>query len=234
MTQPKSFLRQFLSPWGWAALAALVGALLSLALAQWGAETARRLAEEGVDTTAEILTTRITSHRDSDGDTRHDYEVTFRFAVDGALREDYEMVSQSYYFSVARGDVVPLRYWRQDPSVSELEPGTAATNALIGQIATGITGVATLILGWLGWSRAAAAAWMHRHGVERRVTVTGHVDTSVKVNNVPRWRATWIEADGRPGRTRMARKEALPEVGSQITILVDPNARRPSMWQGDL
>lgn len=116
----------------------------------------------------------------------------------------------------------------------EIEPGNAAFLALVGQIGAGVAGVIMLILARLGYRRAAAAVWMARHGVERQVTVTVHVDTNVQINNRSQFRATWTEANGRGGQTRLRRHEDLPAIGSQITILIDPEGRRDSLWKDDL
>lgn len=67
MPQRKSFLRQFLSPWGWWVLIAVLATLACLVIARSGARSAERLAKEGVDATAEVTDVRRTSSRDSDG-----------------------------------------------------------------------------------------------------------------------------------------------------------------------
>ena len=234
MPNRKSFLRQFLSPWGWWFLVAVTVTLICLAIAQSGARSAERLAKEGVDASAEVTDVRRTSSRDSDGDIDYDYEVAYRFMVDGRPYERRVDVAYDFYLKIGHGDIVPVRYWSKDPSLSEIEPGSAAFQALFGQIATGVSGLVALILGRLGWRRARAAAWMNRHGVARQATVKGLVDTKVSVNKTPRFRATWQESDGREGSTWMARLDRLPTVGSQITILSDPEGRRDSIWEGDL
>lgn len=234
MSPRKSFLRQFLNPWGWWVLAAVLVTLVCLAIAQSGARSAERLAKEGVDATAEVTDVRRTSSRDSDGNIDYDYEVTYRFVVNGQTFEKQVDVAYDFYLRIGQGDILPVRYWSKDPSLSEIEPGSAAFQALFGQIATGVSGLVALILGRLGWRRARAAAWMNRHGVPRQVTVRGLVDTKVSVNKSPRFRATWQESGGREGATWMARLDRLPTVGSQITILADPEGRRASIWEGDL
>jgi hypothetical protein len=234
MPQRKSFLRQFLSPWGWPTLIAVVVTMICLAIAQSGARSAERLATEGVDATAKVTDLRRTSSRDSDGRTDYDYEVAYRFEVEGRPYERRVDVSYDFYVKIGNGDILPVRYWSKDPSLSEIEPGSAASQALFGQIATGVSGLVALILGRLGWRRARSAAWMNRHGVARQVTVKGLVDTKVSVNKTPRFRVTWQESDGREVATWMARLDRLPTVGTQITVLADPEGRRDSIWEGDL
>ncbi|MBL9046534.1 MAG: DUF3592 domain-containing protein [Tabrizicola sp.] len=234
MPPRKSFLRQFLSPWGGFALLAAIFALICLAIWQSGARTADRLAREGAETIAEVTDIRRTSSRDSDGDIDYDYEVAYRFTVNDRVYEDRADVAYDFYAKTGHGDSLPVRYWIKDPSLSEIEPGSSSAQALFGQIATGIFGLATLVMARLGWRKARQAAWMVRHGVPRQATVSRHVNTRVEVNDQPRWRAVWHDSTGREGSTRMARLDRLPEVGSQITILIDPEGRRDSIWEGDL
>jgi len=52
MLQRKFFLRQFLSPWGWWVLVAVLVTLACPVIARSGARSAERLAKEGVDATA--------------------------------------------------------------------------------------------------------------------------------------------------------------------------------------
>lgn len=234
MPPRKSFLRQFLSPWGWFAFLAAFVTMICLAIGQSGARKAERLANEGAEATAEVTDVRRTSSRDSDGDIDYDYEVAYRFIVNDRSYEDRVDVSYDFYARTGHGDRLPVRYWVKDPTLSEIEPGSSASQARFGQIATGVFGLAALFLARLGWRQARQSAWMVRHGVPRQVTVTRLVDTAVKVNNTPRWRAVWQEGNGREGSTRMARYDRLPEVGSQITILTDPEGRRASIWDGNL
>jgi len=234
MIKHRSFLSQFLMPWGWAALGAALMMAIFVTITSFGVATAKRLTDEGADATAFVTDKRRIQNRDSDGDIDYDYEVSFSFTVDGKTYDDSRNVSHGFYLKVTTGDRVPVRYWTKDMSVLEIEPGSAEFQALLGKIASAVSAGAVLILARLGWRRAAAGAWMVRYGVERQVGVTGHVDTKVKVNNVRRYRATWKEADGREGTTRMRRQEDLPTVGGKITILVDPRGQRDSVWKDDL
>jgi hypothetical protein len=230
MQRQKSFTRHFFGIWGWLALGSLAVLAVFVTLAVIGARNLDRLANAGADTTAIVTDKRRST--DSDGGT--DYLVRYRFKVAGETIEDRQDVSFLFYQTLAEGDEVPVRYWTADPTLSEIEPGDASAMAWIGKIGAAVTALSALIFGRLAWKRAAHATWMGRHGVRRQVTVTGHQTTNVEINDVRQWQATWVEADGREGATRMANREKLPAEASQITILIDPEHRRDSIWEGDL
>jgi hypothetical protein len=230
MQRQKSFTRHFFGLWGWLALGSLAIGAIFLALALIGSRNVDRLANEGADTIALVTDKRRST--DSDGGT--DYTLRYRFTVAGETVEDRQDVSFLFYQSVDEGDEIPVRYWTGDPTLSEVEGGDAHAMAWIGKIGLAVTALSTLIFARLAWRRAAHATWMARHGVRRQVTVLALEETSVEINDVRQWKATWHEADGRNGATRMARHEALPPVGTKITILVDPEQRRDSIWEGDL
>jgi len=230
MQRQKSFTRHFFGLWGWLALGAAGVTAVFMALAYFGSRTADRLATEGAETSATVTDKRRTS--DSDGGT--DYTIRYSFDLGAEVIEDRQDVSLGFYNRVQEGDQIPVRYWTGDPSVSEVEAGEAATTGLIGKIGTALSGIFALIFGRLAWRRASHATWLARHGFRRQVTIADHQETNVTINDTRQWKATWREADGREGATRMARRDNLPEIGSQISILIDPENRRASMWEGDL
>jgi hypothetical protein len=230
MQRQKSFTRHFFGIWGWLALGSLAVGAVFVILAVIGARNVDRLTNAGADTTAIVTDKRRST--DSDGGT--DYLVRYRFDVAGETIEDRQDVSFLFYQTVSEGDEVPVRYWTDDPTLSEIESGDASAMAWIGKIGTAITALSALIFGRIAWKRAAHATWMARHGVRRQVTVAEHEMTNVEINDIRQWKATWVEADGRQGATRMANADKLPAKGSQITILIDPEHRRDSMWEGDL
>ncbi len=234
MVQQKSFIRYFFGLWGWFALAGAVGTLIFYLVGQSANKTAQQLKNEGAETTAEITQVYQSSDRNTDGDIDYDYNVFYRFTVDGKTFDAKEQVSYQFYKKTETGSRIPVRYWVKDPSVSEIEVGASATGAWISLIGTAIFGVGTLIFARLGWKRARTAVWMFRHGVEREATITGLVETSVEINDVKQWRANWREAGGRTGSTYMRNIEDLPGIGTRVTVLSDPEGRRDSIWTGDL
>lgn len=204
--------------------------MIFAALAVIGGRTADHLSQAGVDATATVTDKRTSS----DGEGGTTYSIRYSFAVNGETFEDRQVVSRLFYRGVEDGDRIPVRYWRDDPSTSEVEKGEAAAVGLIGQIGTAVATLIALVFGRIAWKRASHATWMARHGFPRQVSIADHQALSVSVNDVMQWKATWVEADGRTGETRMAPREKLPGVGSRITIYVHPQGKGPSLWEGDL
>lgn len=232
MTGRKSFLRQFFTLWGLGALMALAACAFAVTVAHIDSAKARRLAEEGADAQAKVTGLTMTSTR-TDNRTRHHFEVTFTFTVDGTAHEVKRIVSESLYRSLRTGDQIPVRYWTADPTLAEIEPGFHAGQAMIGQIVAGVAGVLALIFAALGWRWASAARWMARNGVAREVKVTRLAGFGALFGSAPYYRVVWQDDQGE-GRSRPHRIKLLPGAGTTTTILTDPAGRRRSLWEGDL
>ena len=232
MTKRKSFLRQFFNYWGLWALMALAATAFAVTMARVDATNAARLATEGADAQATVTGLNMTTTR-SNNRTQHHYEVSFSFTVDGTTHEGKKIVSEAFYRALKTRDIIPVRYWTQDPSLTEVEPGLRATQARIGRIVAGVAAVVTLIFATLGWRWAAAARWMVRHGIPRETTVTRLAGSWFNVGKNSYYRAVWQDAQGET-RSRRHRIKRIPGVGTKVTILTDPAGLRPSLWEGDL
>lgn len=233
MTKPKSFLRQFFAPWGLWALMTLAACAFSLTLARIEAANVRHLADEGAEAMATVTGLNMTTTR-SNNRTQHHFEVSFQFTVDGQTHDGKQIVSEDFFRRLKTRDQIPVRYWTRDLSLTEIEPGNRAVDVLIGQIVAGVAGALTLIFAALGWRWAHAASWMVRNGAPREGTVTrlvGHWFTTF--GKMAYLRAHW-SLPGGEGRSRLHSLKTLPKVGSTITVLVDPQGRRPGIWDGDL
>ena len=234
MTRPKPFLRLFFGLFGWcaaiAAIFAVVGALLFIGA---GAKAAH-LRDEGAETEAIILSLTDENHRSSRRSRSHNHDVTYRFQVGSVTYTATDSVPLARFRTLSVGDRIPVHYWQKDPSQSEIDFGDAQSDSLAGLATSAVATIAALILGRLAWHEAREAAWMARHGQPVRVQVTGHSRTSVKVNGLPLWRAEWLNPNGTTGRSNRALLSWLPAVGKTVTVLSDPEGRRPSRLQSDL
>ncbi len=232
MTKPKSFLRQFFTHWGLWALMTLAVCAFALTLARIDAAKASHLAEEGADAQATVTGLNMTSTRSNNRTQRH-FEVTVSFTVDGISHEGAQTVSEAFYRSLKTRDIIPVRYWTHDPSLTEIEPGHRANEALIGEVVAGVAAVLTLIFATLGWRWASAARWMVQNGVAREVTVTRLASFWSNFCATSFYRAVWQDTKGET-RSRLHLIKHLPGVGKTTTILTDPAGLRPSLWAGDL
>lgn len=234
MPRPKPFLRLFFGLFGWcaaiAAVFAVVGALLFIGA---GAKAAH-LRDEGVETEATILALTEEHNRSSRRSRSHSYDVTYRFQVGSDTYSATDSVPLDRFRTLSVGDRIPIQYWQKDPSQSEIDFGDAQSDSLAGAAIAAVATVAALILGRLAWHEASEAAWMARHGQPVRVQVTGHSRTSVRVNGLPLWRAEWLNPDGTTGRSNRALFSWLPAVGKTVTVLSDPDGRRPSRLLSDV
>jgi Protein of unknown function (DUF3592) len=228
------FIYSFFRLWGWFALLATVLSVIAWFIATANIQAAQRLVIEGVETTAELTRVYRSTDKDSDGRTTYRYKASYRFTVAGKTYEDEQDLTYDFYQKIGTGQRIPARYWAKDPSVSEIEPGRTAKAAWIAGFGALALSFAALIFARLGLNRAASTTWMHRHGVKQHAMVTGHIKSWLSINNRPRWRATWRQEDGREGCTYLVRFDQLPNIGTYISILADPEGQRDSIWIGDL
>lgn len=228
--------RMFLRLWGWMAAFPLVFAVAFGLIAMHEGRKAERLERDGAVAQATITGKRIDVSYDSDGDKDTDYVMELRFRADGRDLADEEEVSRGFYHAHHIGDRLSVRYWRPDPAVFELEPGSTDRKILwtkIGSI------VALVIAGFWGercWRKASRMVRLGDHGARRRATVLAVERTNVRVNNRPRYRLTWEDDEGFRGRSLMGPHERFddwPE-GGEITVYADPAGRLDPVWEEDL
>jgi hypothetical protein len=229
-------LRLFLRLWGWMAAFPLLFAVIFGLITMVEGRKAERLEADGAVAEATVTGKRIDVSYDSDGDKDTDYMLEFRFRAEGRELADEEEVSRSFYHANGVGDSLPVRYWRPDPSVFELEPGATATTILWTKI---VSIVGLVIAGfWTErcWRKANRMIRLHEHGARRRATVLRVERTNVRVNNRPRYRLAWEDDEGFRGRSLMGpfeRFDDWPE-GGEITVYADPAGRLPPVWEEDL
>ena len=231
-----SRLRLFLRLWGWASAFPLIFAVAFGLVAMFEGRKAERLESDGAVSEATITGKRIDVSYDSDGDKDTDYMLEFRFRADAREIADEDEVSRSFYHATGIGDRLPVRYWRPDPGVFELEPGSTASTILWTKV---ISVVALVVAGaWAErcWRKAGRMTRLRDHGARRRASVLRVEPTNVRVNNRPRYRLAWEDDAGYRGRSLMGPRErfaAWPE-GAEITVYADPGARLASVWEEDL
>jgi len=235
-TSPVSMFRLYNKGYGWLTFFALPFAIVFTLIAMVEGRKYERLDSDGAVAEAVITDKDYEVRIDSDGDRTTTYYLEFDFTAQGQSYQIRDSVGRSFWNGLQPGETTPVRYWRPDPEVNEIEPGATRKSIWITKI------LAVIVLSLAGvwaercWRKAARARKVRDHGKRHRVTVTDHFQTSVKVNNRPRWRLEWQDPSGRVGRSYMYRKEVLNTypVGSEITIFVDPRGRLPSVWEGDV
>ncbi len=233
---PVSHWRLFMRGWGWMSFFPLLFAVVFGLVAMFEGRKMERLEADGAEARAQIVGKDVEVKTDSDGDTTRTYYLYFRFDHRGGAWEGRDSVSRSFYNGLAVGETTPVRYWRPDPDVNEIEPGSTVTSVWITKIISAITLAAFAAWFWIVWDRSGRAIRVRERGERRRATVTGHFRTNVRVNKRPRWKLEWTDEKGVGGRSFMMpgdRLEAWPE-GTEIWIYADPRERLKSVWEGDV
>jgi len=234
MRRPKSFLRLCFGPAGWGAAFCALFLVSSLVVTMNASRTAARLDAEGATETATITGMDVAPRRPGMRPRGDRYTVSYAFPVGAASQTGSQTVSGSFFRAHAVGDEVPVRYWTQDPALSEIELGEAAYVSQAGIVICLLAALGALGLGRSAWRHAVAASWVARKGQRHRVRILDHEPALFRVNGALLWRATWRAPDGTPGASLRHRKSALPPVGAEVTILVDPGGRHPSQWEADV
>ena len=127
-----------------------------------------------------------------------------------------------------------MRYWTQDPALSEIQEGEAAYISRAGIVICLLAALGAAYLGRSAWRHAVAGSWVARNGQRHLVRILDHDAGRFGVFGAPLWRATWRAPDGTPGASLRHRQTALPPIGSEVRILVDPTGHYPSQWEADV
>ncbi|MFM7336370.1 MAG: DUF3592 domain-containing protein [Tabrizicola sp.] len=229
-TLPAALLRLF----GWSALIALLFAGMGVGLAIGAGKKAAHMRDAGA--TAEAVVVALTENHRRSGrhSLSHSYEVTYRFQAGSSTYTATGSLPRDQFLALEEGDRLPVRYWTTDPSESEIDFGDAQSDSWVGVVMAAAGSVATLVLGRLASREASEAAWMARHARRHAAEITGHVRTSIRINGFPLWRAEWRNADGTTGTSACRFSAALPRVGTTVTVVTDPEGRRPGRLQSDI
>ena len=211
-----------------------VALLLFTLISHLALQTAKRFEAEGIPAKAEVSEKYITTSTDSDGDTTTHYWLTFTFITAG--KEEItlnETVGTSLYRRVEPGETFELHYLESEPERVETSPGSNRS-------ASGFTQVAALIFGalWLfglwkvgGWAVAAVRA--RRYGRREVAKVVEIARTGVTINNRPRYRLVWRDAQGREGKSLLRKSEDLSGLGRDDEIDIYQGVKL-SWWVGDV
>lgn len=234
--EPKSTFRLFMKLNGWIAMIPLLIALVTGSITLYEGQKAQRLADDGGMTQATVLNLRRSFYTDSDGDQRTRYHMEFSFTADGRTYQMEDTVGRGLYSRMNVGDKTDVHYWRPDPTVNEIEPGTTTMTIWVTKIASALTLAGGLFWIIRSWTRASRAVRVRDRGARRRATVTHHINTNVRINKVPQYRLAWRDEDGATGKSWYVSRSRLddwPE-GAELTVYADPTGKFPSVWERDV
>lgn len=108
---------------------ALIVAVAAGAVALGAGQTGERLGRDGVLTQARVVALNAEELPLGDSDERAPrtaYHAEVTYVVAGDEVTVAQQVSAGFYRGLAVGDRIPVRYWREDPLVVEVEPKSLA------------------------------------------------------------------------------------------------------------
>lgn len=231
---PPSLFRLFLRMGGWFVIIAGVVLLMFSIGSHFALQSAKRFEREGVPAVAEVSEKYSRTSSSSEGGNKTTYYLTFTYVTqDGTGYTDTRSVGTSLWNSVEEGDTFELLYLQSAPQTIETSPGSNRT-------ASGAMQVIALVFGglWLlglwkvgGWAVAATRA--RRYGRREVAKVVKVERTGVRINNRPRFRLVWKDAQGREGRSLLHKAAALEGLGYNDEIGIYQGVKH-SWWVGDV
>ena len=231
---PVPLFRLFWKMGGWMVL--ITGALLVLftLISQSNLKTARRFEAEGRSTVALITDKEKTVRRDSDGNDKVSYWLTFEFVTGlGQAITVRQSVGRGQYNSLKQGDELPLFYLASEPGKVELTQGSHREGARVTQWIALIAGLVWLAALWIigGWAVSAVRA--RRFGPRKEAMVQEIKRTNLKINNQPRYRLVWRDKEGREGQSLLHRHSVLDSLRPNDIIHIYQGPKQ-SWWVGDV
>ncbi|MCC5970525.1 MAG: DUF3592 domain-containing protein [Pararhodobacter sp.] len=229
-----SYRRLFTRHFIWVPFVPLFMALIFGSVALHLSRTAELLEVYGVEAVATVIDRDIRRTRDSDGHTRTEYRLTYRFQpASGPAVTTRASVSAATYGALPPGSETPVRYVGHDPAVNEIEPGNAALTGWIFMLFAVLFGAVGLGLTiWIG-RRKASLLRAALYGEVRQARVTGRDVTNTRINGRSQYRLTWQDAAGSQGRSGLFALPDLPAEGTVIVVYVDGRTGR-GWWEEEL
>lgn len=196
--------------------------------------SAFRLETQGLDVPGVVtsLTTETRSCGKKNRNTCTDYWVGYRFTtLQDEPRLDKEEVEQDRFNRLKVGDSITVRYVPANPDIAEIEQGAVRFESWVMVLIASAIWVAIAVFGSRHLRDCRRGAWLRDHGTLRRTLVTEVKEANVKINKRPLHRIAWSGPSGE-GWARW--KSNLPDVGSEIVVFDHPEAKWPSVWEGDV
>jgi predicted membrane-bound mannosyltransferase len=161
---------------------------------------------------------------------------TFRIAYSFATPADpynngIQSVSEAFYDAQTDGGPIPVIYLPTDPTVNVVELSKLSNGFWITMAAAVSLIVAGAIGAYFAASRAYACVQLRKSGKVATATVTKHAIEGKKKQKA---RLEWRDAAGETGQSYPMLLADLPEIGSSITLFIDPDDRQKSVWEGEI
>jgi hypothetical protein len=190
-------------------------------------QSASRFAAEGIGVIGAV------SHmQDYTSGKRKTFRISYSFATPAdPYNNGSQGVSEAFYDAQTDGGPIPVIYLPTDPTVNVVELSKLSKGFLITLAAAVGLIVAGVIGAYFAASRAYACVQLRKSGKVATVTVANH---AVEGKKKKKARLEWRDAAGETGRSYPMLLADLPEIGSSITLFMDPEGRQKSVWEGDI
>ena len=233
-TKRRSLLNLFWLCHGWAPLLPLAFGLLVYWHSDFERERAERFETDGVVTMAVVVDRWQEVRRTSDGN-RYSHFIAFHFDTWDGPWEGYNAVTRQRFNATRVGDEIEITYWRPDPAVTEIEPGSTAWSASVFVwISAAIIGLSLTALGYFV-RETARLLNLRQHGDLVEVSIK---DVKYKKKSTGDAYRTLIWDMEEFGECRSAPHpaESLAHVtpGMLIRVYHDPEGKMAPWWEGDL
>jgi len=213
--------------------------LVLLGLGIWQSLGDRRFAHEALAVRGTVITktTRTSSSGTGSRSRNQHYEIIYRFAVQGEMREGRDELTQDDWDRLKQGGPVEVQYLPDNPSSNRLAgPSRWFENALF--VLIGLVLTATGAVGGVRAARRARLdARLQQQGISTKGTITELAPGMLKLNDVKQWRLRYEYEDAQ-GR-RHVQMFDLPEeearqwkVGDVGLVRYDPATPTEAVWRG--
>ena len=230
----RSAMSLFLRMGGWIAIIFTVILLIVSLIGQSNFSTAKRFEAEGQDALAVVEDKYVREGRDSDGNRTYTYYFVLEFVTQ--RREEMSVstsVGSRLYDRHGVGDELQIRYLASDPDTVEMEEGEYARGAAVLRwVALGL-GIVWLGALWVTGRWTVEALRARRYGAVEMAEVVEVMRTNMRVNNRPRYRIVWKDAQGREGRSLLKKAHEVEGWHGRDPIRIYQGLKR-SWWAGDI
>ena len=163
-----------------------------------------------------------------------DLMVAYAFNLEGLYFSGEGSVTPILFQTLYHGAPIALRYSADDPQLSAIAVfGEHHGARALGYCLLFLLGLLFMLAVFSNlietWYRMA---YLLSVGLRRSALVTGHTSPS-DASKAMLSGILWQDETGATGQSRMMAAARLPDLGAKITVYADPEAKLPTIWEGE-
>ncbi|OYU40136.1 MAG: hypothetical protein CFE33_06125 [Pseudorhodobacter sp. PARRP1] len=164
-----------------------------------------------------------------------DLFVAYAFNIEGQRFSGESLVADTLFQSLSKGDAIVLRYANDDPRLSTItifgpHRGLRALGYCVFLLVASVLLLAALSSKIEAWYRIT---YLLKVGMRRSAEVTRYANATY-VSDGSLSSILWQDETGATGQSRMMAAARLPDLGAKITVYADPEAKLPTIWEGEV